>query len=362
MVTYCLLVVFTLTFLLNTVVAAALYRARRLKPVLRVLLFNLALTDTLAGLVNVYHMVVANLILSFSFECLIRYGLVVELISVSLAFILLLSLDRVVSLVAALQYEQIVTEKRLWVISALSWLTMLVFPVSGITVFLIFVVVWGCQCHQLYGLIVHDSDVYLDGACGASVNYEDFWDNVWPWVDMSLFSLLPSFMLLVSNVALLRSLRRSASSIILWHLTGEAIEDDAELTAKMDLAWAHSSHHIKLLLLLLLVLMMMMMMTTTTMSFGRFYVAEVEEDLRVKYEAVRKEMSVKNRELKRKGQAILEQHGLAQSGAELGTDDVDVDEGTADDQDDLHFVYERMKVSNTHRYSVEWVLCAARED
>ncbi|KAK7497907.1 hypothetical protein BaRGS_00010778 [Batillaria attramentaria] len=150
---------------------------------------------------------------------------------------------------------------------------------SGITVFLIFVVVWGCQCHQLYGLIVHDSDVYLDGACGASVNYEDFWDNVWPWVDMSLFSLLPSFMLLVSNVALLRSLRRSASrfascgtstategrkrvassmtvtlvivsftfllftfpinvSIILWHLTGEAIEDDAELTAKMDLAWA----------------------------------------------------------------------------------------------------------------------------
>ncbi|KAK7497958.1 hypothetical protein BaRGS_00010829 [Batillaria attramentaria] len=58
--------------------------------------------------------------------------MVVELVSVTLTFMLILALDRVFSLVAALRYETAVTEKRLWIVSSLIWLINLLFPVLGL--------------------------------------------------------------------------------------------------------------------------------------------------------------------------------------------------------------------------------------
>nr|KAG5686941.1 hypothetical protein BaRGS_029479 [Batillaria attramentaria] len=154
------------------------------------------------------------------------------------------------------------------------------FRKSGLAVFFIVVTAGASQGHILYGLRVYDTAVYLDGACAASADYEQFWNSVWPWIDMSLFSLFPSVILLASNAVLVKSLRQSASqvssmgggssaadsrkkvassmtvtlisisitfllltspiviTIILYYLLGDVLERDARLAARMDLAWA----------------------------------------------------------------------------------------------------------------------------
>lgn len=61
-----------------------------------------------------------------------RYALVIELMTVTLGFMVVLSLDRVVAMVTALRYDQLVTTRRLWIVSIIIWTGSVIFPIAGL--------------------------------------------------------------------------------------------------------------------------------------------------------------------------------------------------------------------------------------
>lgn len=61
-----------------------------------------------------------------------RYALVIELMTVTQGFMVVLSLDRVVAMVTALRYDQLVTTRRLWIVSIIIWTGSVIFPIAGL--------------------------------------------------------------------------------------------------------------------------------------------------------------------------------------------------------------------------------------
>lgn len=86
---------------------------------------------------------------------------------------------------------------------------------STVVVFIILVIIIGLNAHIFYGVGVSDLPQFVgQGYCEVlTVEYQEFWEDVWPWIDFAVAFALPFLILTVCNSMIIYKLQKTQVKI-----------------------------------------------------------------------------------------------------------------------------------------------------